>query len=228
MRNSMIALLWWGVGFGVSRCVTEHQRFTGFLHDYSILKPHPSIPGGLVYWNPKIDPRRYKSVIVEPVDIDFKNRNGGSPSRSNEVTALRRFVTDELTKAVSKHAGIVADPGEHVLRLRLQVANLQYSRPIGEPAYGWLPRDYVLGSANIETAAYDSTSNELVVAYVSPRDSVQICTPSLLEGAPNRWATARNIIRSRIVVWTDNAARAFKAEPGGKLAVARLQVRSFP
>jgi hypothetical protein len=136
-------------------------------------------------------------------------RSEESRAKPEDVAAFRRFVTDELTKAIGKHATIATEPGANVLRCRLQVANLTFTRSTGAPPYPWLPPDLVLGSANIETDARDSISGELVVAYVSPRGSVEIYTPPLLAGPPDRWEAAKAGIRNRIVTWTDQAARYF-------------------
>lgn len=197
------------VCFTLAGCSAEPRRFTGFLRDYSLLKPHPTIPDALVYWNPAIDPKQYKTVLVEPVDVHFMRRGEDNRAKPEDVAAFRKYVTDELTTAISKHAAIATEPGPNVLRCRLQVANMQFTRSLGEPQYGWLPTDYVLGSANIETEARDSISGELVVAYVGPQNSVEIYTPPLLARSPDRWEAAKAVIRNRIVLWTDQAARYF-------------------
>jgi len=196
-------------------CAGEQRRFTGFLSDYSMLAPHPTIQGALVYWNPRVDPKKYKSVIVEPIDVHFRDRIEESRAKPEDVAAFRSFVTDELTKAIGKHASIATEPGANVLRLRLQVANLQFTRSMDEPPHPWPPRDYALGTADIETAAHDSVSGDLIVAYVSPRRSVEQTRTFFLTSPPGRWDAAKTVLRDRIVTWTDHAARHFAPDPNG-------------
>lgn len=212
MKNAMVSILWCVFFFGPLGCASQQRRFTGFLDDYSNLTPHPSIPNALVYWNPDIDRTQYEAVLVEPVEVDFLRRSEENGAKPEDVAAFRRFVTNELISAISKHAAIATEPGANVLRLRLQIANLQLTRPTGPPRYPWLPSDYALGSASIETEARDSISGELVVGYVSPPGGVEIYTPFPLTSAPDSWEPAKAIIRHRIVAWTDHAARYFVPE----------------
>jgi len=209
MKNRMVCIVSCSGCFALLGCAGEQRRFTGFLRDYSSLEPHPAIQGALVYWNRDINPKKYTAVLVEPVEVHVMNRNEANRVKPEDAAAFCRFVTDELTTAISKHATIATEPGPNVLRCRLQVANLRFTRPIGEPLYPWLPPDYALGSANIETDARDSISGELVVAYVGPPGSVEIYTPPLLASSPNRWEAAKTVIRNRIVTWTDHAAQYF-------------------
>ena len=215
MKDMMVSIVSCVVCLALLGCASEQRRFTGFLRDYSILEPHPTMQGALVYWNRDIDPKKYTAVLVEPVEVHVMNRNEANRVKPEDVAAFCRFVTNELTIAISKHAAIATEPGPNVLRCRLQVANLQFTRPVDEPLYPRLPPDYALGSANIETDARDSISDEPVVAYVSPPGSVEIYTPPLLAGPPDRWEPARIVIRHRIVTWTDHAAQYFVSGESG-------------
>lgn len=209
-RVAYIALC--GVCFALLGCASEQRRFTGFLHDYSMLKPDPDLPWALVYWNPDIDPKQYKAVIIEPVEVHFKKRGDQERANPEDVAAFCNFVTAQWKTVIRKYAPVVTKPGKNVLRCRLQVANLQFTRSVSKPQYGWLPQDYAVGSANIETEARDSISGELVVAYVGPQGSVEIYTPPLLAGPPGRWEPAKEVVRDRIGTWTDHAARYFVSE----------------
>jgi hypothetical protein len=219
MKNTMLYTVLCGACFALLGCAGEQRRFTGFLSDYSILEPDTTIQGALVYWNPEIDPTDYKAVLVEPVEIHFRNRNEENRTKPEELAAFRRFVNDELTAAIGKHAAIVTKPAPNVLRCRLQVANLRLTQPIGEPVYPW-PPDYALGSANVETDARDSISGELVAAYVSPKCSGPICSPSPLASPPDRWEAAKTAIRNRIVTWTDHGARHFASSKNATAVVS--------
>jgi hypothetical protein len=215
MKNRMLCIALCGVCLALLGCASEQRRFTGFLGDYSMLKPHPTIQDALVYWNPDIDPKQYKAVLVEPVEVRFRGRSEENRARPEDVAAFRRFVTDELTTAISKHAAIATEPGPNVLRCRLQVADLQFTQMIDGPRLNWHP-DYALGSANIETDAHDSISGELVVAYVGPCGSVEIyAPPGLLARPPDHWEAAKTAIHNRIVTWTDYAARYFVSGESG-------------
>ena len=68
MKDRMVCIGSCVVCLALFGCASEQRRFTGFLRDYSILEPHPTIPGALVYWNRDINPQKYTAVLVEPVD----------------------------------------------------------------------------------------------------------------------------------------------------------------
>jgi len=212
MKTRIVCIASCGVCVAVLGCASEQRRFTGFLRDYSALKPHPTIQGALVHWNQNIDPKKYKAVLLEPVDVPFMTPSEESRAKPEDVAALRRFITDELATAISKHAAIATKPGPNVLRCRLQVANLPSTQTIDEPPHPWPPREFVTGTADIETEARDSISGELVVAYVSPRGSVQVDWAPLWAGPRDRWEAAKEVLRKRIVSWTDHAARHFVTE----------------
>jgi len=228
MKSRLMQIVLCGVVFTCVGCASEQRRFTGFLSDYSILKPHPTIQGALVYWNPGIDPKQYKAVIVEPVEVDLMNRGEENAARPKDVAAFRRFVTDELTQAISRHAAIATEPGPHVLRCRLQVANLQLTQSTNEPLHSWPRREYVLGTANIETDARDSISGDLVVAYVGARGSVELKWVSWWDSPADSWEAAKTDIRNRIVTWTDDAARHFVPELNGYHTAAGSPVQRRP
>ncbi len=221
MKSRLVCIGTCGACFALLGCASEQQRFTGFLDDYSILEPHPTIQDALVCWNPRIDPKQYKAVLVEPVEVQFMRQGEGSRAKPEDVVAFRKFVTDELTNAISKHAAIVTQPGPNVLRLRLQVANLQFTRSIGKPCYPWSPPDHVLGSANIETEARDSISGELVVAFVGPRGKGIIFTPPVMAAPLDTWEAAKSDLRDRIATWTDHAAQYFVPELNGTQSAMR-------
>jgi hypothetical protein len=199
MNNRMIYLLSFGACFALFGCASEQPRVTGFLSDYSILKPHPTIQGALVYRNPDIDFQEYTAILVEPVELHFMDQNEKNRAKPEELAAFRRFVHGELTAAISKHSAIVTEPGPNVLRYRLQVSNLRLTQLISDPYPVWSTRDYALGTAYIETAAHDSVSGELVLAYVSPRGSVERVTTFMLAKAPDHWEAAKIVVRNHIV-----------------------------
>ena len=194
-----MCLVSFGACFALFGCASEQRRFTGFLRDYSLLQPHPTIQGALVYRNPDIDPKEYKAVLVESVEVHFMDPIEENRAKREEVAAFRRFVNDEFTATIRRHAAIVTEPGPNVLRYRLQVSNLRLTQLISEPYPVWSTRDYALGTAYIETAAHDSVSGELVLAYVSPRGSVERVTTFMLTSAPDHWEAARTVVRNHIV-----------------------------
>lgn len=205
MKHEIACTVVIGVCVALLGCAGEERRMTGFLSDYSILKPHPTVDGGLVYWNRVTDPEHLRAVLVEPVEVHFANRNDERRAKPEEVAAFRTFVRDELTAALGKHLAITTEPGPNVLCCRLQVANLRLTRSIDQAQPPWSPREFALGTASIETDARDSISGEVVAAYVSPRGSAERVRTFFLASPPDRWEAAKTAVRSHIFTWTDHA-----------------------
>lgn len=203
MKNAIPCTLAIAVCVALLGCAGEERRFTGFLGDYSILKPHPAVDGGLVYWNRVADPEHLRAVLVEPVEIQFADPSEEQRTKPEEVASFRTSVNDDLIAALSKHLVIATEPGPDVLRCRLQVANLRLTRSLDEPPHPWPSRDYSLGTANIEADARDLMSGELATAFVGPRGSVQWRRIFFLESSPDRWEEAKTAVRSQIIAWAD-------------------------
>ncbi len=122
-----------GISLALVGCSADQRRFTGFLQDYAMLEPHPTIEGGLVYWNPNIDPTKYTAALIEPVEVHFLRPRDERRADSERIAAFRRWFADVLKTALGRHLEIATQPGPNVLRCRFQVANLLLTRPVGQP-----------------------------------------------------------------------------------------------
>ena len=217
MQNWMLYIAVSGMSLALIGCASEQRRFTGFLSDYANLKPHATIQDALVYWNAEIDLSKYTAMLFDPVEIHFSRARDEGRAKPENLAVFRSFIAREMTKALSKHWAIATEPGPNVFRVRLQVANVLLSRPIShqDDRLSLKHLEYVLGTANIESDAHDSMTEELIVAYVGPRITPERYTLPLLHPAPDRWEAAKAAIRARIGVWVDQAAyRAGRTDRG--------------
>ena len=149
----------------------NRPAFTGFLNDYSDLKPYAPRPGAFEYWAPDVERTEYTSFLLDAIEVHFAPDNDAVAPAAGRVTAFIRFVEDELKTAISRHRPIAHQPAADVARLRLQISNTRLLKQLPPaPSYTHLPR-YRLGSANIEAELVDSVSGETIVAWVGPRRS---------------------------------------------------------
>ncbi len=51
----------------IAGCAGPETARTGFLKDYSKLKPHPEVEGRFRYTNPKMNVGDYSKFIVDPI-----------------------------------------------------------------------------------------------------------------------------------------------------------------
>lgn len=215
MKSRMICVLASGTCFAMLGCAGEPGRFTGLLRDYSILKPHPTIDERHGYWNRRVDPEHLTDVLVESVEVHFKDYSEESRTNPEEVTEFRDLVNEELTAAIGKHLAITTEPGPNVTRSRLQVANLQRAQSKDETRPFWPPRDYVFGTADVVADAHDTLSSAFVMTYVSQKGGVERHVTSFLTRPPDCWEATKTAIRSYLVVWTDDAFQRVRPESIG-------------
>ena len=89
----------------------------------------------------------------------------------------------------------------------IQAANLILTRPVGQPELPDYRQEYVVGSANIETEAFDSVSGELVLGFVGPGIRTELIET---HKAIDPWEAARAAVKSRMVFWFDQTYPRFR------------------
>jgi len=154
--------------------VPEGQQYSGFLKDYSGLKPNPQLEGeALTYVNTDAtrNLRRYVAVIVDPVDVYVSTRADEStvPERAREAVAI--YFRHALESAVGDAYPVVATPGPLVLRLRAAIVGVDTGGPVApieEPGLTAAPllHAIVLEKVAVEMELVDSESGERVAAMV--------------------------------------------------------------
>jgi hypothetical protein len=129
---------------------------SGFLHDYSQLKPYPEVEGAMLYENPAKSLKGYDKFIVDPVLAHFAPDTEGTAIDPDDLKALTE----------SKRYQVVNAPGAGVARLRIAITGIKKSIP----ALNIEPRMKMigagLGGAAMEAEAIDSVSKERLAAIV--------------------------------------------------------------
>ncbi|MGH8398118.1 MAG: DUF3313 domain-containing protein, partial [Gammaproteobacteria bacterium] len=162
--------------------------YSGFLSDYSLLKPDLSDRGYARYIAPDIQPRQYQKFIIEtPVVII----NTGAKFQTLDPARLMK-ITDyyqaRLTAALKQHYQVVTAPGPGVARLKVAVVGVVEVKPPLQPrdfipltalfnfsriALGMDP--YVL-RVSIESEAVDTQTGKLLGETVDSRETVKTVT----------------------------------------------------
>src|SRR5690348_11485049 len=96
------------------------KPFSGFLSDYSKLKPNPSFENTVSYVrnDPNKNIHRYVAVIVEPVAIYVATDDASRAMPDRGRTALANYFQQAITWAVTDAFPVVHERGPLVLRLR--------------------------------------------------------------------------------------------------------------
>ena len=100
------------------------EEFSGFLGDYSELKPNTNMEGAmLTYLNPDAmkSLRRYVACIVDPVEVYVSTDADESSIPEMGREAVANYFQHALALAVSDAYPVVDSPGPLVLRVRAAV-----------------------------------------------------------------------------------------------------------
>jgi hypothetical protein len=168
-------------------CSTTQQapsvKPSGFLRDYTGLRPGQDDQALLVYKKANVDWSTYTKVMIEPVAIYAKATSNLSSDTRGEQAALATYFYATLREHLGKNFTVVNTPGPGVLRIRTAVSDADQSEvlldtvstvmPIGL-AVSTLKRitfgsDTGVGFAQAEVEILDSESYNRLFAAVDKR-----------------------------------------------------------
>ncbi len=139
---------------------------SGFLGDYSQLKPGRGDQAQLVYINPEADFSPYERVLVEPVMV--WERTAGSDASEEELGSLADDLGSALRKELELEFDLVESPGAGTLRIRTAITHVWES------------------GASIEIEILDAESGQRLVAVADARGEAGGPSDSARD-----WASAR-------------------------------------
>jgi len=127
---------------------------TGFLGDYSMLRPGQEGEALLVYKNPQADWKSYDKAMVDSVII-WRDKN--SPLKDEWKADLQRladYFWDKIVKALMPNYKIVNKPGPGVMRVTVAMTEAEAS---------------FIGAASVEAKITDAQSGTLLMAVIDRR-----------------------------------------------------------
>jgi len=163
--------------------------FSGFLENYSGLRPSPDGTGAWSYKKPGMNLKPYSKVMIDPLVIWPSLNSSYKGINTIAMWQLALAFHERMVTALQDGYTIVQEPGPGVIRLRAAVTEVLLIRP-GITAPGPLlplASDVALlssetisgfsalsGQAAIEAELLDSQTHERLVAYVEKRTSGEV------------------------------------------------------
>ena len=151
------------------------QEFSGFLGDYTALKPDPDIEGEMLTYvsaDAMKNLRRYIACIVDPVEVYVDTEADPSLVPDLGREAVANYFRHALVDAVSDAYPVVDSPGPLVLRVRAAIVGLDVGGevaplelPSGE-SVETLGRAITIEKVGVEVELVDSESGERIAAAV--------------------------------------------------------------
>ena len=148
------------------------QEFSGFLKDYSALKPSPNFEDALTYVSTDAlkNLRSYFAIVVDPIEVYISTDVDEGKVSEASRKALTTYFAHALKMAVSDAFPVVEAPGPLTLRLRAALVGVDVGGtvPAGDlPAdVGPLDRVLNIGKLRVEMELVDSETGERIAAMV--------------------------------------------------------------
>lgn len=161
----------------------KEVKFSGFLKDYSQLKPNPGEGSIYAYINPKTDFSKYDKVMFEPVVLLAAPDSKLGKAPKEDLQALVDYLQAKAKDEVGKHFPVVDSPGPGVLRVRAALTDADTKNVIAATASTVSPVGLTLngiqmlamgttlaaGNASLECEVTDSVTGERLAASVDRR-----------------------------------------------------------
>jgi len=149
------------------------KQFSGFLSDYSRLKPSPKSAGALLYLltGATRNIHQYTGIIVDPVEVYLATDADASKLPDQGRTALADYFRKAIVESVSGAFPVVQKPGALVLRLRSALIGVDIGSEVpaadraADPGAA-LDHRINIGKVGIEMELVDAETGEQVAAAV--------------------------------------------------------------
>jgi len=136
------------------------SQFSGFLKDYSALKPNPNIEGEMLTYvsaDAKKNLRSYFAIVVDPIEVYVATNADEKQVNDDRRKALTNYFQHALTNAVSDAFPMVEKPGPLTLRLRTAIVGVDVGGQNGA---------LNIGKVGVEMELVDSETGERIAAAV--------------------------------------------------------------
>jgi Protein of unknown function (DUF3313) len=156
------------------RKLAPGQEFSGFLREYSQLKPRTDIPGGmLTYVNQgrMKGLRQYIAILVDPVQVYIETVVDESSIPEKDFEAAAAYFRQSLARSVSDAFPVVEEPGPLTLRLRSAIVGVDVggkvdTSAIPEGVATPFEHAITIGKVSVELELIDSQTGERIAAAV--------------------------------------------------------------
>jgi hypothetical protein len=149
--------------------IPSGAQFSGFLKDYSALKPNPNMEGEMLTYvstDAKKNLRSYFAIVVDPIEVYIATDADEKMVNDDRRKALTNYFQHALAMAVSDAFPMVDKPGPLTLRLRVALVGVDVGGQLaGADAK---PQDHALniGKLGVEMELVDSETGDRIAAAV--------------------------------------------------------------
>ena len=156
---------------------------SGFLDDYSSLKPDPDQKGAKIYFKPDVNLGMYDKIVFDPIEIFYAEDTEYKGISPDELKLLADAFRDLMVKELEPKYPVIQTPGKGVLRARLAITNVKMKKK-KRGLLGYMPIGAALTAVKdiaglrvtltgsmIEAELIDSETNETIGLLVDSSSS---------------------------------------------------------
>jgi hypothetical protein len=148
------------------------QEYSGFLVDYSRLKPGPEGGVAKVYRKQGVDYKKYSRIMLDHVVFYFKDDAAEKGIDPLKMAELSHKFHKEAQAALQGSYPLVEEPGPDVMRVRVAITDLELpKRSLKGLMTGKGPG---VGEISMEFEFLDSATGERIVAGVDRRTGTRL------------------------------------------------------
>ncbi len=130
MKNRITVLVFIGLLLiSLTASAAEKIPQSGFLGDYSGLKPGPKGGANWVYLKKDIEPGKYKKIMFDQVTFYLKKDVKDQGIQPDDIKELTEAFDNAVRENIGKYYPLVDQPGPDVLRIRAAITDLVPSKP---------------------------------------------------------------------------------------------------
>lgn len=208
VRNIATGVICLAVTAMLAACETQQTARTGFLSDYSQLRPDPEIEGQWSYRNQKKRLTGYKKFLIDPVVVRLAANAQGANIDPHDLAELADYFHTEAVHALSKRYQMVKKPGPGVLYIRVAITDIEVTNPLLNIHPGTKLTGLGLGGASMEAEALDSVSMERIAAVVETQRGSRLSFKAGL----TRLGHAKEVMKG----WVERFVKRLEAANSGK------------
>jgi len=183
LRILLIAVISLGVSIGISYAGLKIKGYSGFLGDYSQLKPGPKGGVAQVYVKEGVNFKQYNKIMLDQVVFYFKQDAENQAIDPDEMKELADKYNRAVIDALGDAYPLVSESAPDVMRVRVAITDLQLpirtlnaassvvpaGIAIGLVKKGLTGKSTGVGEISMEFELLDSQSNGRLAAGVDRR-----------------------------------------------------------
>lgn len=164
-------------------CSSSPQTPTGLANASQPMQESPNVPGTLIWKKPGLNPAKYSSFILSPVQVYRGADAQFAGATETDKTTLANYMGREFQRALSERYRITTAGAPQTARLQLTLVGASENVPVAATASRIAPVGIVANMANtaaggnptftgtvtIQGQFFDSVSGEPIATFITTR-----------------------------------------------------------